>query len=229
MQEALAWPAQGLFTIPAYFDYAATVTWALSGAVVGVRRSYDIVGVFVVALLSSMGGGLLRDGILLQRTPAFLTDGTYLILIATVTVLVAVNNRWLKLVPRRTTVDTAVGWMDAVGIPAYAVVGMQLAAAQGLPVPGVVLVGLVNGVGGGLLRDVVVDDPRRLLQPGQFEALVVLLACLTFVLLTRSLALHPMPAGWITMVLFVMVRALVIRFNWKTSALRPIEDRETDR
>ena len=176
-----------------------------------------------------MGGGLLRDGLLLQRAPAFLTDGTYLILIATVTVLIAVNTRWLRLVPRRSTVDTAVGWMDALGIPAYAVVGMQLAAAQGLPIPGVVLVGLVNGVGGGLLRDVVVGDPRRLLQPGQFEALVVLFSCLTFVLLTQSLALDSMPAGLITIVLFVIVRELVRRLNWKPGALRPTEDQEASR
>ena len=78
----------GEFAIPLYFDYFATFAWALSGAVVGVRRGYDIVGVFVIALVSSTGGGLIRDGFLLHRTPVVLTDSVYLALIILATTLV---------------------------------------------------------------------------------------------------------------------------------------------
>jgi uncharacterized membrane protein YeiH len=51
------------FRVPFLFQHAATFVWAVSGAVVGIRKRFDITGVFVVALLSSAGGGLVRDAI----------------------------------------------------------------------------------------------------------------------------------------------------------------------
>lgn len=77
------------FHVPVYFDYLATFTWALSGAVVAMRKRCDIVGVFVLALLTSVGGGIVRDGLLLQRTPSVLTDPMYLPLISLATALAA--------------------------------------------------------------------------------------------------------------------------------------------
>ena len=54
------------FTPPLYFEYFALLLWAVSGAIVGWRKGYDVVGVFVIAFVSSFGGGLLRDGLFLQ-------------------------------------------------------------------------------------------------------------------------------------------------------------------
>jgi hypothetical protein len=62
------------FRVPAIFEYVATFAWAMSGAVVGIRKGFDLTGVFVIALLSATGGGLLRDAVFLQRTPAFLVS-----------------------------------------------------------------------------------------------------------------------------------------------------------
>jgi hypothetical protein len=69
------------FQVPILFDYVATFTWAVSGAIVAIRRRFDIVGVFVVALLAAIGGGLLRDAVFLNRTPVFLVNPAYLSLI----------------------------------------------------------------------------------------------------------------------------------------------------
>jgi uncharacterized membrane protein YeiH len=210
---------QGEFAIPLYFDYFATFAWALSGAVVGVRRGYDIVGVFVIALVSSTGGGLMRDGFLLQRTPALLANGVYLVLIILATALVGLAAKRLVSVLSRAWLDKLVELIDAVGVPAFAIVGMQMALAQGISVPGVVLVGVINGVGGGLLRDVLVRETPRLLLPGQYSALVVLAACLAFVGLRRGLGMDATQAAFVTIALFFVVRALTVRFNWTSSAL----------
>src|SRR5690242_9587785 len=69
------------FQVPVLFNYVATFTWAVSGAIVAIRRRFDIVGVFVVALLAAVGGGILRDAVFLNRTPYFLLDPAYLSLI----------------------------------------------------------------------------------------------------------------------------------------------------
>jgi len=212
---------QGKFAIPLYFDYVATFTWALSGAIVGARRGYDIVGVFVIALVSATGAGLIRDSIFLQRTPVFLTKGIYLMLIMSATLLIAVTARIKVLWSKWLSLDKVIELIDTIGVPAFAVVGMQLAMARDLPWPSVIFIGVTNGVGGGLLRDVIARDKPLLLVPGQFSALVVLLACFVFVALVLWLHLEYALAGVITMGLYMLIRLLTIRFNWRTSALIP--------
>ncbi len=69
------------FEVPLYLDYLAVFTWALSGAILGVSKGYDITGVFIVALLSSVGGSMLRDGIFLNQPPPVVTNPYYLPLI----------------------------------------------------------------------------------------------------------------------------------------------------
>ncbi len=66
----------GLFALPLWFDLGATFAFALTGALAAIRRGYDIVGVFFLALVSSIGGGLIRDGVFIPGSGAtpLLTD-----------------------------------------------------------------------------------------------------------------------------------------------------------
>lgn len=207
------------FHVPFLFQHAATFVWAVSGAVVGIRKRFDITGVFVVALLSSAGGGLVRDAIFLQRTPMFLIDPIYLPLVAGATLLMTLFTATLTSVVQDQTVSKLVDLIDAVGTPAFAVVGMQLAQEHGIPLASVVFVGVANGVTGGLLRDVVVRDVPTLLRPGQFVSLTLLFACGLFLLLTIRLALNPTTAAWITVGTYFALRVVAVFFNWQT---RPV-------
>jgi uncharacterized membrane protein YeiH len=207
------------FRVPFLFQHAATFVWAVSGAVVGIRKRFDITGVFVVALLSSAGGGLLRDAIFLQRTPMFLVDPVYLPLVAGATLLMTLFTATLTNVVQGDTVSKLVDLIDAVGTPAFAVVGMQLAQEHGIPLASVVFVGVANGVTGGLLRDVVVRDVPTLLRPGQFVSLTLLFACGLFLVLTVRLAMNPTTAAWITVGAFFVLRVFTVIFNWQT---RPV-------
>jgi len=207
------------FRVPFLFQHAATFVWAVSGAVVGIRKRFDITGVFVVALLSSAGGGLVRDAIFLQRTPMFLVDPIYLPLVAGATLLMTLFTATLTNVVQGDTVSKLVDLIDAVGTPAFAVVGMQLAQEHGIPLASVVFVGVANGVTGGLLRDVVVRDVPTLLRPGQFVSLTLLFACGLFLVLTARLAMNPTTAAWITVGTFFVLRVIAVAFNWQT---RPV-------
>ena len=207
------------FHVPALFDYAATVAWATSGAVVAIRKRFDITGVFVIALLSSIGGGLVRDALFLQRTPSFILDPVYLPLIAGATMLMSLFTARLADVVRSDAVTKLVDLIDALGTPAYAVIGMQLADHHGIPVFGIVLVGVINGVAGGLLRDVVVRDVPSLLRPGQFTTPMLVLACGLFLLLTKSYGVNSRFAAWTTVGAFFLLRVLAVGFNWRTRSI----------
>ncbi|HET9862387.1 MAG TPA: TRIC cation channel family protein [Steroidobacteraceae bacterium] len=204
------------FQVPILFDYIATFTWAVSGAIVAIRRRFDITGVFIVALLAAIGGGLLRDALFLNRTPVFLVDPAYLTLIFAATMATAIFTRYLRKLIGPDTVQKIVDYIDALGTPAFAVFGMQLARNAGMPLIAVVFVGVANGVAGGLLRDVVVRDVPALLRPGQFASLILLAACGVYLLLSDQFGLGPLRAGWITVGTFFVVRVLTIRFNWQT-------------
>ncbi|MGE5319097.1 MAG: TRIC cation channel family protein [Hyphomicrobiaceae bacterium] len=116
----------------------------------------------------------------MQRTPVLLTNGAYLALIALAVAVVAFAARWPRWSPGRSAVDKLISIIAAVGVPAFVVVGMQLALSLGLSEPGVVLVGVVNGVGGGLLRDVIAGEQPLLLQPGQYQSLQVFVSSAFF-------------------------------------------------
>ena len=206
----------GEFQLPVQLDYLAIFAWALSGAIVGLRKRYDLVGVFVTALLSSIGGGIIRDGVLLQRTPAVLTDSGYLPLIVLATGLVIIFRGPIE---RAKLIDKLVGMIDATATPAYAVVGMQMALKAGIHLPGVMLIGCVSGVGGGILRDVVVRDVPEVLQPGHFLAIPLAVACAVFLVLTVGLRTQPAPTAWAVVFGFFVVRFLTLQFNWRTNSI----------
>jgi uncharacterized membrane protein YeiH len=212
------------FQVPILFDYIATFTWAVSGAIVAIRRRFDITGVFIVSLLAAIGGGLLRDALFLNRTPVFLVNPAYLTLILGATLSTAFFGRFLRNFLGPDTVQKIVDYIDALGTPAFAVFGMQLAHDAGLPLVAVVFVGVANGVAGGLLRDVVVRDVPALLRPGQFASLSLLAACAAYLLLTMELGVEPRRAAWITVGAFFVARVLTIRFNWQTT---PVWDDES--
>lgn len=207
------------FAVPRLVDYIATSIWATSGAIVGIQKRFDVVGVFVVALLSSMGGGLIRDGLLLNRLPVMLADPVYLPLIAAVTTVMSLLATMLPHVLAVDATRKLIELIDAVGIPLYAAIGMQLAQQAGIPIPGVVCIGVVTGVIGGLLRDIVAGDVPALLRPGQFSALSLLVACGVFLALQRYFDTSARTAAWSMISLFFVLRVATIRFNWQTQAV----------
>jgi uncharacterized membrane protein YeiH len=202
------------FALPAVFHLTATFVLALTGALAASRRHYDIVGVFVLALVTGIGGSLLRDGLFLGIEPPLpMRDWRYIAMVLVATMFGA------RVSHRLDRYDVVFNLLDAVGLAAYAVVGTQMALARQLPVLAAVLVGTVNAVGGGLLRDVLAREEPLLFQPSQFYALVAAVGALVFVVL-QAAGLPPGAAGAAACVLIFALRAAVIRYDWRTRPVR---------
>jgi uncharacterized membrane protein YeiH len=210
-------PLHGEFELSPLFDLGATFVWAVSGAGLGVRFGYDYTGIFVMAFVSAVGGGLLRDGIFLAHVPVAIQNPDYLIVVlcgavvGTVSSVAAGGRR-----PSRAyqgVLDT----VDALGLGAYACVGAQMTLGMGLSIPAAILVGVINGVGGGLLRDILVN--RIWMLPGQILAIAALAGVSLFVLLVETTSLRAGEAAWAAIALTFIIRMLAIRFDWKTRAL----------
>ena len=204
----------GTFELPVWFDLAATFAFALSGALAAIKRGYDIVGTLALALVSGIGGGLIRDGLFLQGeiTP-LLTNPAYIYTITAATVVSFFFQRHVHRFYR------LIAWVDALGLGAYAVFGVQKSLGAGLPLSAAVFVGVVNAVGGGLLRDVLTREEPLVFKPGQFYLLTALVGAVTFICAGVYLEISATSAALIAMAVTFIFRSIAIAFNWRTAPL----------
>jgi uncharacterized membrane protein YeiH len=200
--------------LPIAIDLGATFLFSITGAMIAIRRHYDPIGLFVLALACGLGGGLLRDGIFIQAgPPAAMRNGAYIIMVA-VGSLAAI-----LFFPHVERLSKPFLIIDALGTAAYGVVGASKASEAGLAIPACIFVGVVNAVGSGLIRDVLVREEPLLFKPGQFYVIASLLGVTEFTLLTAYLHAPLVPTAISAMVITFVFRLLAIFFNWRT---RPV-------
>ena len=145
-------------------DLAGVAVFAVSGALAAGRKSLDLFGVYVLAVVTAMGGGTLRD-VLLDRTPIFwFADPTLLVVVLVAATLTVALARWGTPNPRLLRVA------DALGLGLFAVSGAQAAEATGVPAVIVVVMGMMTGTFGGVLRDVLTSEIPLILRPGRLYA-----------------------------------------------------------
>jgi uncharacterized membrane protein YeiH len=200
------------FLLPIWFDLAAVFLFALTGVWAATKRGYDVVGAFVLAFVTGVGGGLLRDGIFLQEIPAVMRDGRFLWAVLAALVVGALAQRLAE------RFELLIAYVDAAAIGVYAVYGANKSLVAGVSPEAAVLVGLCNAVGGGLLRDVVVREEPLLLKPGQLYFLATLVGCAAFVLMSHRYGVEVELAAYAAIGVTMLLRVLAIRFNWRTTA-----------
>lgn len=131
-----------------FFDLCGTAVFALSGALAAGRHRMDPFGVIVLASVTAIGGGSIRDA-LLGTTPVFwIRDPNYIIVILATVLLTLIFIRKPKKVPQY-TLPVA----DALGLALFTVIGAEKALSLGLGGMIAVVMGLITGVGGGMIRD----------------------------------------------------------------------------
>lgn len=188
-------------------DLVGTLVFALSGALVGVRRDLDLFGIAVLAVSAGTGGGVLRDLLLGIAPPAALTNELYLPV-----ALVAAGIGFFYH-PGIAKLSSSVRLLDAVGLGFFAIAGTLKALDNGQGAVVAVLLGVLTGVGGGVIRDVLVAEVPVVLRQ-EIYALAALVGAAAFVALreaevTKAIAV---PAS---VALVVALRILAMRRNWQ--------------
>jgi uncharacterized membrane protein YeiH len=194
-----------------WFDLFAVFMFASSGALSAIRKKYDFIGVLVLAFVSGLGGGLIRDAIFIQSgPPKAVTDSRYLLVILGAFILsMLFHGKFSKL--RRTTLI-----VDALGLGAYGVVGSHAALQAGLVPLAAIIVGVFNATGAGIIRDVLIREEPIIFKPGQFYAGAAILACSIFiVMVTVGNIDNTISAILATLAAFIF-RLLSVKFNWQT-------------
>ena len=195
------------------FDLLGTFVFALSGGVLAVRHRLDLFGVLVLACVTAVTGGIVRDLLIGAVPPASLADWRYL----SVAMLAGlVTFRWHALIER---LRNPVLMFDAAGLALYAVLGTGKALAFGLSPFAATLLGIMSGIGGGIARDLLVARTPVVLQPTEIYA-VAALAGGGIVAIAHALDLPQAPAMVIGALLCFGLRFMAIRRGWRLPVAR---------
>ena len=178
--------APAIPALPPLLDLAGTAVFALSGALVAARMKQSFVALAFFALVTGVGGGSVRD--VLIGVPAFWLRDPWVAAVALGSALIA----WFT--PRRWWEGQALEWADAAGLAGFSVLGTAKAMAFGVaPLPAIVL-GVVTGCVGGIIRDVLAGVPSILLRPEIYVTAAALAASLCAIGLELGLPRGPVLA-----------------------------------
>ncbi len=187
-------------------DIVGTIVFAFSGALLAVRKELDIVGVVVLSVAAGLGGGMVRD-VTLGTTPPAALDGWLYLAVATSAGLIGGYFH-----PAISRLNLGIRLLDALGLGVFAVTGALKSLDAGLdPVPAVLL-GVVTGVGGGVIRDLLAGDIPLVLRRDVYAlaALAGAVACV--------LAMESGSSEGVATVAGIggtlLLRVLAIRFDW---------------
>jgi uncharacterized membrane protein YeiH len=184
-----------------YFEMIGTAVFAITGVLAVTRRGLDVFGAVVLGVVTALGGGTVRD--LIIRAPIFwLGDFNYV----WAAVAGALAAFWIGSLFRSTY--PAVLYLDGLGAALFAVSAANKALMLGFAGPIAVVMGVLTGIGGGLIRDVLAGRPT-LLMSREIYATPILLGCAVYVVM-RTLMTAPAHAGLIGAAVIFGVRALAI-------------------
>ena len=189
-------------------EWAATLAFALSGVIEAARKRLDAVGVCVVAFATAFGGGTLRDLLLDQRPFFWVRHVEFLWALLGLCVAAVLFMRQRHLAPT----ERAILWPDALGLGLFTAVGVDLALAVGEPPLVAVLMGVVTSVFGGVLRDVLADEPSILLKR-EIYVTAALAGAMAYVCLTL-IGVAAWPAALAGFATAGVVRGGAIVFGW---------------
>lgn len=203
------------FNLVVVADILGIVAFALSGFLIGVRHRLDLLGIIIAASITALGGGVVRDAIL-NRTPfAFIEYYPALTVMTTIAVAFAfrlyrseqLEHKWLFVIS------------DTIGLVAFSITGALLAMDAGFNFFGVIILSFLTAVGGGVLRDTMINQVPSVLISDFYGSIALIVAIL--LLLTNKLwSIHTLEVAFIA-VFAIILRLLAYYKQWHLPKLSP--------
>jgi uncharacterized membrane protein YeiH len=204
-----------LLTLLFLTNVAATIAFAISGALVAARHRLDWVGFVFMACITGIGGGTLRDTIL--DVPVFWLEDYHTIIICSVSAIVTYFAT--RHISKR---SKALLWADALGMALFTTLGAQKALSLGMNIPVVIIMGVFSACLGGIIRDVIVNDVPVVFQR-EIYITASLLGALTYALIYVYTPIGEGVALIMGGAVAFVIRALAITQNLSMPAHKGLE------
>ena len=200
-------PQVHLITI---IEIVAILVGAISGFIEARRKRMDLVGVFTVAFITAFGGGTLRD-ILLDKRPLFwVQHQEYAILIFVLALIAAPLIRTLRQIVSERVIVVA----DAVGLGLFAIAGVSQAQQANMPVFIAAMMGVITGIFGGVLRDIVCNEVPMVFRDGKPYAICAFIGCWMYIVMQKTSVSDDF-ALWSSAMAITIMRLLTWKFDMR--------------
>lgn len=199
-------------SLPTWVDLASVVVGSAGGVVVARSRHLDAVGFVGLALLCGLGGGLIRD-VMMQEGGVYMLDSPFAIPASVLTGLIAF------FFPR--PIDRAgnlLEWLDIFAVALFALVGTDKALVHGFLPASCILMGIMTGVGGGMLRDVFLGEVPRIFQRSNLYALCALGGSVAYYLAVACASINKLWGSALCLAVTIGLRRWSLRYNVQTPA-----------
>lgn len=199
-----------------FVEAIGTIAFASSGAMVAVKKQMDLLGIIVLGVTTAVGGGMLRDIIIGNIPPSLFTDPIY-VLLAFITVMLLFitvrRNQNFLLGRHMATFEKIMNIFDAIGLGAFTVVGIDTAVLAGYGDYHflIIFLGVITGVGGGILRDIMAGQTPNVLKKHIYACASIAGAILYASLMNHINDNIAMLAGAAAV---IIIRLLATRFCW---------------
>ncbi len=196
-------------------EIIGTIAFSISGALVAISCSLDLFGVVTVGCITAVGGGLIRD-VILNNEPPYIFLNQHILLIAFITSVLVfafafVNSK--KFYGMRSKIEHINMFFDALGLAAFSITGVQVASNLFDNSVIAITMGVITGVGGGLLRDILVNVKPYILTK-HIYAVASILGCIIYYVLSVKFN-HIYLGTIISLVVTILIRILAAAFRWK--------------
>ncbi|WP_329462897.1 trimeric intracellular cation channel family protein [Streptomyces sp. NBC_01431] len=192
-----------------WLDLVGIFVFAISGALLAVRKNFDVFGIAVLAEVTALGGGLFRDIVIGAVPPAAFNDLGYFVCPLLATALV------FFLHPEVERTQNAVNVFDAAGLGLFCVTGTIKAYDYGLGLTSSAVLGLATAVGGGVLRDVLANEVPSLLRwDRDLYAVPAIVGATMVVLFIRFDVLNAGTSG-VAVVTAFLLRIAALKYHWR--------------
>ncbi|RMH63009.1 MAG: trimeric intracellular cation channel family protein [Calditrichaeota bacterium] len=188
-------------------DYTGTLAFAISGALTARYKRFDWFGAAVIAFVTAIGGGTLRDVLIGTLPVGWLRHSAYLWLIVLGVVLVLMAGRTLE--KMRHTMHL----FDTIGIAVFSLIGLEKTLAAGLSMPVAIILGAVSAVFGGVIRDTLCNETPLIFSRDVYATVCLAGGVVYALLLQRGFSSSV--AGLLMVGSIILLRVLAIRLRWQ--------------
>ncbi len=207
-------------------EIIGTIAFASSGAMVGIKKQMDLLGVCVLGMTTAVGGGMIRDLILGVTPPVMFQNPTYALIAIAFSVLVFCGlyffNNKLTQSKVQGVYDKLMMIFDSLGLGLFTVVGVTTAINIGYETTGFlqIFVGVLTGVGGGVLRDIMAGNTPYIFVKHVYASASIL-GAVVCVLVERWFG--ELPAMLIGAAVVFVIRILAAHFKWNLPSIKQVE------
>ncbi|MDO4545801.1 MAG: trimeric intracellular cation channel family protein [Bacillota bacterium] len=193
-------------------EIIGTVAFAVSGALVAIEKKLDYYGIVFLAIITAVGGGIIRDLMINLPLPVALANPLYVIISVATAIAVIVFYRWV------TKLQILVTIFDAIGLAAFTAIGAQSAVSNDVFTPFVVItLALLTGTGGGILRDVFAREVPFVFRK-EVYAVASIAGAVAFLAAYSYTGIRV--AMYICFGVTLVIRLVSVKFNWHLAKVK---------